>query len=96
MKVILIAAITMLTCVNAWAWQGINLDTGTMIEIKTYGATSVPDGNIEYFDYDLGEIKLGYLNMYEQNVGLIIDLDTGDLIRVQMHAIEQTDANNKK
>ena len=95
MKVILVAVITMLACVNARAWQGINLETGTMIEIKTYGAPSVQEGNIEYFDYDLGEIKLGYLNMYEQNIGLIIDLDTGDLIRVQMRAVEQTKANNK-
>ncbi len=96
MKRILTVIIIMLSCANAMAWQGVNLDTGTMIEIKTYGSATVQDGNIEYFDYDLGEVKLGYLNMYEQNIGLIIDLDTGDLIRVQMRVVEQADTNKKK
>jgi hypothetical protein len=27
---------------------------------------------------------MGYLNMYEHNVGLLVDLDSGELIRVKM------------
>lgn len=72
---------------NALAWQGFNMDTGTVILVDTAGQNDIKMGNITYFDYDTGIEKVGYLNMYEQNVGLILDLDTGDLIRVQMEAI---------
>ena len=77
----------LLFSVNAFAWQGFNMDTGTVILVDTEGQTDLKMGNITYFDYDSGTEKVGYLNMYEQNVGLILDLDTGDLIRVQMEAI---------
>ena len=72
---------------SALDWQGFNIDTGTVILVDTAGENDLTMGNITYFDYDTGTEKLGYLNMYEQNIGLILDLDTGDLIRVQMEAI---------
>ena len=72
---------------QAFAWQGFNMDTGTVILVDTAGLDDSKMGNITYFDYDTGTAKVGYLNMYEQNVGLILDLDTGELIRVQMEAI---------
>ncbi len=77
----------LLMSANALAWQGFNIDTGTVILVDTAGENDLTMGNITYFDYDTGTEKLGYLNMYEQNIGLILDLDTGDLIRVQMEAI---------
>ncbi len=77
----------LLMSANALAWQGFNIDTGTVILVDTAGENDLTMGNITYFDYDTGTQKLGYLNMYEQNIGLILDLDTGDLIRVQMEAI---------
>ncbi len=78
----------LLLCAEAGAWQGVNLDTGTVIDIRIENANSFTEGNIQYFDYEQGELKLGYLNMYEQNFGLIVDLDTGDLLRVQMSPAE--------
>ena len=84
MKAILSIIATFLFSANAFAWQGINLDTGTLIDIKIEDLNSFTAGNIQYFDYDLGELKLGYLSMYEQNFGLIVDLDTGDLLRIQV------------
>ncbi len=75
---------------NVLAWQGLNLDTGGAIEIRTEGAESFESGNVEYYDYELDEIKLGYLNMYENNLGLIIDLETGDLLRVHMESVKKT------
>ena len=88
MKYLGIIFISLLLCAEAGAWQGINLDTGTVIDIRIDNANSFTEGNIQYFDYEEGELKLGYLNMYEQNFGLIVDLDTGDLLRVQMGPAE--------
>ena len=88
MKYLGIIFTAMLLCTEAGAWQGINLDTGAVIDIRIDNANSFTEGNIQYFDYDEGELKLGYLNMYEQNFGLIVDLDTGDLLRVQMSPAE--------
>ena len=77
----------LLVSTQAFAWQGFNLDTGTVILVDTAGQDDIKMGNITYFDYDEGTAKVGYLNMYEQNVGLILDLDSGELIRVQMESI---------
>ena len=89
MKYIWIMCVVLFCCADAKAWQGVNLDTGTLIEIRSTGKTPPTQGNIKYFDYEVGEIKLGYLNMYEQNMGLIVDLDTGDLVRVRMSPVKQ-------
>ncbi len=65
------------------------MDTGTVIIVSVEaGQEDLTIGNVIYFDYDTGEEKLGYLNMYEQNIGLLMDLDTGDLIRVKMEGRE--------
>lgn len=61
------------------------MDTGTVIFINLGGELeNSTTGNVTYFDYDSGQQKVGYLNMYEKNIGLLMDLDTGELIRVQM------------
>ena len=78
---------SLLLSTTALAWQGMNLDTGGSIEIRTEEAKSFESGNIEYYDYEEDEVKLGYLNMYENNLGLIIDLETGDLLRVRMDSV---------
>ena len=83
--------VALLLSTEAFAWQGVNLDTGAVIEIRTDEGITLTEGNIEYYDYELGETKLGYLNMYEQNMGLIVDLDTGDLLRVRMSPVEHSD-----
>lgn len=85
MKVLSALILCSFYSVSAHAWQGFNMDTGTVIDVNT-GSTqaNVTMGNVTYFDFDTGEEKLGYLNMYENNLGLIIDLDTGDLIRIRM------------
>ena len=69
---------------NSWAWQGFNMDNGTVILIQTDEQEEIQMGNVKYFDYDSGEEKQGYLNMYDQNIGLLLDLNSGDLIRVRM------------
>ncbi|MFK7794489.1 MAG: hypothetical protein AB8B89_03995 [Gammaproteobacteria bacterium] len=60
------------------------MDTGTIILVNTEGRNDITMGNVVYFDYDTGLEKIGYLNMYEHNVGLIVDLDSGELMRVKM------------
>jgi hypothetical protein len=88
MKHLLALTLCLLYCSQAIAWQGYNLDTGTVILVSIEGKDDLKMGNVTYFDYDTGEQKLGYLNMYEKNIGLLMDLDTGDLIRVQMEGRE--------
>jgi len=78
--------VVLLVSVNtAFAWQGYNMDTGGVIYVDTkLGQETLTTGNVKYFDYDTGQEKLGYLNMYEDNLGLLMDLRTGDLMRVKM------------
>ncbi len=84
MKYIVATVIGLVISAQAAAWQGFNLDTGTVIMVNTEGRQDITTGNVVYFDYDTGLEKIGYLNMYEQNIGLLVDLDTGELIRVKM------------
>ncbi len=84
MKYIFVTIIGLLLCSHAMAWQGYNLDTGTVIVVNAEGRDDITMGNVSYFDYDTGLEKIGYLNMYEQNVGLLVDLDSGELMRVKM------------
>ena len=74
---------------QAWSWQGFNMDNGTVILIQTEEQEHIQMGNVVYFDYDSGEEKQGYLNMYDQNIGLLLDLDTGNLIRVRMDELKE-------
>ena len=58
---------------QAMAWQGFNMDTGTVIFVDTAGQKDIKVGNVKYFDYDDGTEKLGYINMYDQTLCLILD-----------------------
>ena len=85
MKTICILIISLFYSASVMAWQGFNMDNGTVIFVSVeHGQEDIQMGNVTYFDYDTGEQKLGYLNMYENNIGLLMDLNTGDLMRVQM------------
>ncbi|MFK8028336.1 MAG: hypothetical protein AB8C40_09795 [Gammaproteobacteria bacterium] len=84
MKYIFVAIISIVFCSQASAWQGYNMDTGAVILLDVADNKNITTGNVAYFDYDSGSEKIGYLNMYEQNIGLLIDLDSGELIRVKM------------
>jgi len=85
MKTIIVFLVFLFMAAPAIAWQGYNIDNGTTIFVNVEkGQEDIKTGNVTYFDYDTGEEKIGYLNMYENNLGLLMDLNTGDLIRVQM------------
>lgn len=85
MKTIIVLVTCLFLSTPVMAWQGYNIDNGTTIFVSVEkGQEDIKTGNVTYFDYDSGEEKIGYLNMYENNLGLLMDLDTGDLIRVQM------------
>jgi len=81
---VLVIFLGCLLSTHAWAWQGFNMDNGTVILVQTDNQEQIQMGNVTYFDYDSGEEKQGYINMYDQNIGLLLDLDSGDLIRVRM------------
>lgn len=85
MKYIVIILTSLLFSTTAIAWQGYNIDNGSIIYVSVdNGQEDIQMGNVTYFDYGTGEQKVGYLNMYENNLGLLMDLDSGDLMRVQM------------
>jgi hypothetical protein len=84
MKYIFVAIVGLVMSTQAIAWQGYNMDTGTVIMVNIEGRSDITTGNVMYFDYETGLEQMGYLNMYEHNVGLLVDLDSGDLMRVKM------------
>ncbi len=89
MRQIWIGLIGILVCTEVLAWQGLNMETGAVIDVNISGNIYEREGNIEYFDYELGELKLGYLSMFSRELGVIVDLDSGDLIPVQMSEVNQ-------
>ena len=84
MKYILAIIVGLVFSTQVAAWQGYNMETGTVILVDINGKNDITTGNVAYFDYDTGLEKIGYLNMYEHNIGLLIDLDSGELMRVKM------------
>lgn len=85
LKMVLTIVVLLVSVNTAFGWQGYNLDTGGVIYVDPkLGQKTLTTGNVKYFDYDTGQEKLGYLNMYEDNLGLLMDLRTGDLMRVKM------------
>lgn len=71
-------------CSSAMAWKGIDMDAGTIIDIQLQGAQKPTQGNVMYLDHADEELKLGYLNMFDAELGVILDLESGELIRVKM------------
>ena len=68
----------------ATAWEGYNYDTGSYIEIESYDHQGQGEGEVEYYDYDTGEYRSGYLDMYPGGSGELTDYETGETYEVDM------------
>ena len=69
---------------SAQAWDGYNNDTGSSIEIESYDHQGRGEGEVEYYDYDSGEHRSGYLDMYPGGSGELTDDETGETYQVDM------------
>ena len=68
----------------ASAWGGYVTDTGRRIEIESYDHQGQGEGEVEYYDYETGEYKTGYLDMFPGGDGELIDYETGETYDVEM------------
>jgi len=86
-KPILISALALLALVpgKLSAWDGYREDTGGSIEIESYDHRGKGEGAVEYYDYDSGEYRSGYLDMYPGGSGQLTDDETGEVINVDMN-----------
>ena len=58
---------------NAYAWEGYNYDKGNYIEVESYDHQGQGEGEVEFYDYDSGEYRSGYLDMYPGGSGELTD-----------------------
>ena len=66
------------------AWEGYDYDTGDYIEIESYDHQGQGEGEVEYYDYESGEYRTGYLDMYPGGSGELTDDETGETHEVEM------------
>ncbi len=67
-----------------FAWDGYNNDTGASIEVESYDHNGQGEGEVEYYDYESGEYRQGYLDMYSGGEGELTDYQTGETYSVDM------------
>lgn len=65
-------------------WEGYKAGSGESIEVESYDHQGQGEGTVEYYDYELGEYKTGYLNMHPGGSGEITDDETGETFEVEM------------
>lgn|GEM_PF-3473281 len=67
------------------AWDGYVVETGTAIEVISYDHQGNGEGEVEYYDYEAGEYKEGYLDMFPGGSGELLDYETGEVLQVDMY-----------
>lgn len=67
----------------ATAWDGTK-DDGGAISVESYDHRGQGEGPVEYYDYESGEYRSGYLDMYPGGTGTITDDETGESYDVDM------------
>ena len=72
------------TTSNAHAWGGYSYDTGDYIDVESYDHQGRGEGEVEYYDYNSGEYRSGYLDMYPGGSGELTDYETGQTYEVDM------------
>ncbi|KGQ26347.1 hypothetical protein JP33_04865 [Gallibacterium anatis CCM5995] len=68
----------------AFCWTGYNYDTGSYFEVERYDHQGLGEGPVEYYDYNSGEYKSGYLDLFPGASGILYDEDTGEEFDIQM------------
>ena len=82
---ICVSAFVIVTALTqGYAWDGYNVDTGGSIEIEEYDHQGRGEGDVEYYDYESGEYRSGYLDMFPGGSGELTDYETGETYNVEM------------
>ena len=84
MKHISSLALLLFSCSSALAWDGYNVDTGSSIEVESYDHGGRGEGEVEFYDYNSGEYRSGYLDMHPGGSGALTDYETGETYSVDM------------
>ena len=66
------------------AWDGYNYNTGNYIDVESYDHRGRGEGEVEFYDYNSGEYRSGYLDMYPGGSGELTDYTTGETYDVHM------------
>ena len=66
------------------AWDGYKTDTGGQIEIESYDHEGRGEGPVDYYDYESGEYRSGYLDMHPGGSGELTDDESGETYEVEM------------
>jgi hypothetical protein len=67
-----------------YSWDGQRTDTGGQIEVESYNHGGTGEGEVEFYDYESGEYRQGYLDMHPGGTGEIQDYETGETYEVEM------------
>lgn len=65
---LLLFTIVIIFASPAFCWTGYNYDTGSYFEVERYDHQGLGEGSVEYYDYDSGEYKSGYLDYFPEQV----------------------------
>lgn len=68
---------------TVYAWDGTK-DDGGSISVESYDHGGRGEGDVEYYDYDAGKYRSGYLDMYPGGSGTITDDESGESFDVDM------------
>lgn len=79
-KFVLLLALTL----SLFGWDGYSYEKGNYIEVESYDHNGEGEGDVEYYDYEDGEYKTGYLDMERDGSGTITDDETGESFDVDM------------
>jgi len=69
---------------NSLSWDGYNNDTGTSFEVESYDHGGRGEGEVEFYDFNSGEYRSGYLDMHPGGSGELTDYSTGETYSVDM------------
>lgn len=68
----------------SFSWDGYSYEKGNYIDVESYDHKGIGEGEVEYYDYQSGEYRTGYLDMYSGGTGTITNDDTGESFEVEM------------
>jgi len=69
---------------TALSWDGYSYETGGYVDIESYDHGGQGEGEVEFYDYNSGEYRQGYLDMYPGGDGELTDYTTGETYEIDM------------
>jgi len=66
------------------AKEAYDYTNGTYIEIESYDHQYQGEGDVQFYDYESGEYRSGYMDLEPGGSGTIYDYETGDYRDIQL------------